>query len=161
MHSGKEAEKNDYGSKIQIKCHDPISRIDETLDGQKCANWETVDSFGIQLNTSVNFPPLRQPVTLPHLDEPEPPFTGMSSVYYSDFYRRGLPNDRSLRGEKGFMLTGKTFHRFEPIGVIWNDTYCRRITNEGSLGCFVETDIDIFQIAKKDFPENNCTGSGQ
>ena len=38
----------DYGTKIQIKCHKPIDRIDQTLDDQKCVNWEFMDSFGIK-----------------------------------------------------------------------------------------------------------------
>ena len=37
---------NDYGTRIQIKCHQKIERISQTLDGGKCVNWELVDSFG-------------------------------------------------------------------------------------------------------------------
>ena len=37
---------NDYGTRIQIKCHQKIERISQTLDGGKCVNWEFVDSFG-------------------------------------------------------------------------------------------------------------------
>ena len=68
--------------------------------------------------------------------------------------------DRSLTGEKGFLLANGTFNRFEPIGVTWNDSYCRRITNEGPLGCFVERNIRMFPIADLDDPRNNCSGSG-
>ena len=68
--------------------------------------------------------------------------------------------DRSLTGEKGFLLTNGTFNRFEPVGVTWNDSYCRRITNEGPLGCFVERDIRMFPIADLDDARNNCSGSG-
>ena len=39
---------NDYGTRIQIKCHQKIERISRTLDGVKCVNWEFMDSFGIQ-----------------------------------------------------------------------------------------------------------------
>ena len=67
--------------------------------------------------------------------------------------------DRSLTGEKGFLLANGTFNRFEPVGVTWNDSYCRRITNEGPLGCFVERDINMFPIADLDDPRNNCSGS--
>ena len=35
-----------YGSKIRFKCHQPISRINQTLDGEKCVNWQILDSFG-------------------------------------------------------------------------------------------------------------------
>ena len=38
---------NDYGTRIQIKCHQKIERISRTRDGVKCVNWELMDSFGI------------------------------------------------------------------------------------------------------------------
>ena len=65
-------------------------------------------------------------------------------------------NHRSLYGEKGFILKNGTYEPFEPIGITWNDIYCRRITNEGPSGCFVERDLS----ASADFnsQENNCTG---
>ena len=45
---------NDYGTRIQIKCHQKIERISQTLDGEKCVNWEFMDSFGIRsVNSSV------------------------------------------------------------------------------------------------------------
>ena len=44
---------NDYGTRIQIKCHQKIGRISRTLDGVKCVNWELMDSFGIDLYRSV------------------------------------------------------------------------------------------------------------
>ena len=63
---------------------------------------------------------------------------------------------RSLYGEKGFIFKNGTYERFEPIGITWNDTYCRRITKEGPSGCFVERN----SLASADFDsqENNCTG---
>ena len=61
--------------------------------------------------------------------------------------------------EKGFLLKNETFSRFEPVGVAWNDSYCRRITNEGPLGCFVERDINLFPIADINRSRNNCSGS--
>ena len=39
---------NDYGTRIQIKCYQKIERITQTLDAQKCVNWEFMDSFGIK-----------------------------------------------------------------------------------------------------------------
>ena len=65
-------------------------------------------------------------------------------------------NHRSLYGEKGFILKNGTFDRFEPIGIIWNDSYCRRITDSGPSGCFVERDLSA--SADFDRQENNCTG---
>ena len=39
---------NDYGSKIILKCNRPISRKEETRDGETCANWQYIDSFGVK-----------------------------------------------------------------------------------------------------------------
>ena len=63
---------------------------------------------------------------------------------------------RSLYGEKGFIFKNGTYERSEPIGIAWNDTYCRRIMKEGPSGCFVERN----SLASVDFDsqENNCTG---
>ena len=61
--------------------------------------------------------------------------------------------------EKGFLLKNETFSRFEPVGVAWNDSYCRRITNEGPSGCFVQRDINLFPIADIDHSRNYCSGS--
>ena len=45
---------NDYGTRIQIKCHQKIERISQTLVGERCVNWEFMDSFGIRsVNSSV------------------------------------------------------------------------------------------------------------
>ena len=61
--------------------------------------------------------------------------------------------------EKGFLLKNETFSRFEPVGMAWNDSYCRRITNGGPLGCFVQRDINLFPIADTNRSRNNCSGS--
>ena len=66
-------------------------------------------------------------------------------------------NHRSLYGEKGFVLKNGTFERFEPIGITWNDSYCRRIKDAGPSGCFVERDLSV--SADFDSQENNCTGT--
>ena len=65
-------------------------------------------------------------------------------------------NHRSLYGEKGFIFKNGTYERFEPIGITWNDSYCRKITDAGPSGCFVERDLS----ASPDFDnqENDCTG---
>ena len=73
-------------------------------------------------------------------------------------------NYRFLYEQKGYLLENGIFSRYEPIGVKWNDSFCRRIVNEGQPGCFVERDIDSHQI-NYDYDylydyqlENNCTG---
>ena len=43
---------NDYGTKIRIKCYRPMKRKDRTPDGERCANWQDVDSYGIRLDQS-------------------------------------------------------------------------------------------------------------
>ena len=63
---------------------------------------------------------------------------------------------RSLSGEKGFILKNGTYERFEPIGITWNDSYCRKITGTGPPGCFVERELSA--SADFDRQENNCTG---
>ena len=65
-------------------------------------------------------------------------------------------NHRYRDGDKGFILQNGTFKRFEPIGVTWDDAYCRRITDSGPSGCFVERDLS----ASTDFDhlDNFCTG---
>lgn len=45
----------DFGTIIRIKCYDKISRMEKTSDGEKCANWELVDSFGVRLDQSRYF----------------------------------------------------------------------------------------------------------
>ena len=57
-----------------------------------------------------------------------------------------IANDRFSFKGNGFLLENGTFSWFEPIGVTWNDSFCRRIVNHGQPGCFVERDIDLHQI---------------
>ena len=64
-------------------------------------------------------------------------------------------NHEPLYGEKGFLLKNGKFERFEPIGITWNDTYCRRIADAGPSGCFVKRDLSASDF---DNQENNCTG---
>ena len=42
----------DYGTKIQMKCYEPITRINQTVNGEKCVNWEIIDSFGLRANSN-------------------------------------------------------------------------------------------------------------
>ena len=181
---------NDFGTIIRIKCFDKISRMEQTSDGEKCANWEIIDSFGVLLDKRRDFEPegdnlmeLNQIFNglrnIENSDRNTEVFSDYKSFYdpvYSSFLQLTLTmslinlthgwenhvsiTDRSLTGEKGFLLTNGTFSRFEPVGVTWNDSYCRRITKSGRSGCFVERDINMFPIADLDDPRNNCSGSG-
>ena len=69
-----------------------------------------------------------------------------------------MPNDDYLFGEKGFILKNETLVRFQPIGVTWDDSYCRRITDSGPSGCFI--DHDFFAIRDSEFQEYNCSVKG-
>ena len=181
---------NDFGTIIRIKCYDKISRMKQTSDGETCANWDMIDSFGVLLDKRRHFEPdgdnlmeLNQIFNglrnIENSDRNIEVFSDYQSFYdpvYSSFLQSTLTmslinlthgwenhvsiTDRSLTGEKGFLLTNGTFSRFEPVGVTWNDSYCRRISNSGQSGCFVERDINMFPIADLDDPRNNCSGSG-
>ena len=43
-------EDSDYGTKLRIKCHQRIQRKDKSIDGELCANWDRIDSFGVGLD---------------------------------------------------------------------------------------------------------------
>ena len=48
---------DDYGTKIRIKCYLAMNRINRTSDGEQCANWQDIDSYGVrldQINSSDN-----------------------------------------------------------------------------------------------------------
>ena len=45
----------DFGTIIRIKCYDKIGRMALTSDGEKCANWDMVDSFGVRFDQSRYF----------------------------------------------------------------------------------------------------------
>ena len=40
----------DYGTKLRIKCQQRIQRKEKTIDGELCANWDRIDSFGVELD---------------------------------------------------------------------------------------------------------------
>ena len=77
------------------------------------------------------------------------------SVLYTWIKKYATVNHRSFYGEKGFIFKNGTYERFEPIGITWNDPYCRRITDAGPSGCFVERNLS----ASADFEnqENDCS----
>ena len=39
---------NDFGTKIQIQCHQPIQRLNINIDGQKCSNWAKLDRMAVR-----------------------------------------------------------------------------------------------------------------
>ena len=59
-------------------------------------------------------------------------------------------------GDKGFILKNETLARFQPIGITWNDSYCRRITDSGLSGCFIER--DLLTVPDLDVQEYNYSG---
>ena len=80
---------NDFGSKIQVKCHTKITRQEFTSEGEKCQNWEKIDSLGVQF-VPMTPPPLYDPYTNfydshanvydPYIPSPEP------SYFFKNFY---------------------------------------------------------------------------
>ena len=87
--------------------------------------------------------------------------TSRWTVYNSEKVTRWLKkyatvNHQSQKGKNGFILKNGTFQRFESIGISWNDSYCRKVTDTGPSGCFVERDIST--ITDFDYQANNCTG---
>ena len=74
---------NDFGSRIRVKCHTKITRLEFTSEGEKCQNWENIDSLGVQL-VPMTPPPLYDPYANfydphanlydPFIPSPEPSF---------------------------------------------------------------------------------------
>ena len=50
MFYSSEYEDSDYGTKLKFKCQQRIQRKEKTIDGELCANWDRIDSFGVQLD---------------------------------------------------------------------------------------------------------------
>ena len=147
---------SDYGSKIQIKCSQPLHRINMTLDGEKCVNWRTVDSFGVQF-TNFSYMPLIEPSF--YLPNPKPPSKSDHFSFSPPVHMFPWTHHMTHEfGGKGFLLKDEIFYRFEPNGVTWNDSYCRKIVDKGQPGCFVERDINLFPINFGWHPHHNCTG---
>ena len=59
---------------------------------------------------------------------------------------------------RGFILFEGTYFRYKPIGMHWNDTFCRRIEKNGPTGCFIETNLNSTLIHQANHPENSCAG---
>ena len=58
---------NDYGSKIRLKCHEPITRKDFTLKNEKCSDWTDIDSLGVELVPRVKLG-MAEPTGIPFQD---------------------------------------------------------------------------------------------
>ena len=149
---------NDFGTKIRIKCHRQIIRKDYTLNNEKCSNWELIDGFGVRLPESIYQSDSYENFYDPPQWNSRDPTEGLPINSYLDEWLKkyATVNHRSLAGENGFILKNATLSRFEPIGITWNDSYCRRLTEKGPSGCFVERDLST--IPNFNHKENNCTG---
>ena len=142
------------GIRVRIKCHQPIKRKEKTLQDELCSNWESIDSFGVYFKDSTC-----------HADDCEKfyddPWSWIDKSWrYEPLHplrnERYTVNNRSLDDEKGFILKHGNFERFAPIGVTWNDSYCRRITDSVTSGCFVKRDLST--IINFNLQKNNCSG---
>ena len=51
---------NDFGSRIRVKCHKKLTRLEFTSEGEKCQNWENIDSLGVQFSPMTP-PPVYDP----------------------------------------------------------------------------------------------------
>ena len=40
----------------------------------------------------------------------------------------------------GYLWNGYDYEQFKPIGMFWNDSFCRNIEPERNFGCYVEVD---------------------
>ena len=123
-----------------------------TLDGEKCTNWDDMDSFGVRLADDYM------------INQTESNYTNFYDselLEYPGWHRDHVTmHYRSIIEEKGFLFENGLFERYESIGVTWNDNFCRRIKKDGPAGCFVERAVETYLIAGFNYPENNCTGYG-
>ena len=125
--------------------------MDITLDGEKCTNWDYMDSFGVRLANDYMANQTESNYTNFYWYDPEwLEFQGWHKDHVTMHYR-------SIIEEKGFLFQNGLFERYESIGVTWNDTFCRRIKQDGLSGCFVEREVESFAIADFQNPENNCS----
>ena len=139
----------DYGTKLRIKCHQRIQRKEKTIDGELCTKWDRIDSFGVKLDFDDS---------IHHTNGYEKYYNDPKTFWSGEAWlqKHATVNHRSLYGENGLLLKNGTYERFEPIGITWHDSYCRRLTDAGPSGCFVER--DFAPSAYFDSQENNCTG---
>ena len=107
---------SDYGTRIQIKCHKPLTRQHQTRGGQACVNWKTLDSLVAQLDKY------------------------SSLINIQDY-------ENHYHGEHHWVNP-------ETIGITWNDSYCRSITDSLATGCFVKRSINGSKMT------DDCSGLG-
>ena len=164
----------DFGTRIRMKCHQQIQRIAKTIEGELCTNWKQIDSFGVRLDFDDSiYHTDRYKDFYGEISGDGWEWSGTGLRYNVRRYKSHLTvykaekenfwvdkyvtvNHRSLYGEKGFILKNGIFERFESIGITWNDSYCRRITDLGPSGCFVERELST--TTDFNYQENNCTG---
>ena len=156
---------HDFGSRIKLKCHQSIQRKEKTIEGESCTNWELIDRLGIPLPKGSK---RNDDLLWHHLDDPNYPFyenlKGCPGNVFSStrcVFKYTIIKYTTVpyhHGKRGFILKNGTFERFEPIGITWNDSYCRRISNAGPSGCFVKRDLS--KILNFDYEGNNCNGPG-
>ena len=144
-----------FGTRIRFKCDKPIQRTATTLEGELCTNWDLIDSFGVGLYFNRHTDRYGK-----FYDDPSGPwwmpYNSEELYRYRWLIKYATVDNRSPDGKKGFILNNGTFERFEPIGITWNDSYCRRIKDAGPSGCFVERNLST--ILDFNYQENNCTG---
>ena len=75
------------------------------------------------------------------------------SDWYEPKWTYGEMGWYQMYGEIGFILKNETLVRFQPVGVTWDDSYCRSITDSGPSGCFIERDSYFENITDFDFQE--------
>ena len=54
----------------------------------------------------------------------------------------------------GYLWNGYDYEQFKPIGMFWNDNFCRNIEPERNFGCYVEVEnINKGEKSECDFSE--------
>ena len=127
-----------------------------TLSGEKCTNWDYMDSFGVRLADDYMINQTESNYTNFYLFSPE--WLDKDELRWHQYHV--TMHDRSVIEEKGFLFQNGLFERYESIGVTWNDNFCRRIKKDGPAGCFVEREVETHLIADFNYPENDCSGWG-
>ena len=82
-------------------------------------------------------------------------------TWYND-HVKAIDNNATMNYNEflrlGFLYENGNFVRYEPVGITWNDNFCRKLTSYGSSGCYVKRLINISQIIDMNHPMNNCSG---
>ena len=142
---------DDVAIEIEFKCHQPIERKSESINQTKCSNWNFVNSFGLwsDANTDDDL-----------YDFFMENYRWYDDVYvdddafgsnYLDFYpKQGWENYQYIhhssnhvkqKKNRGFILHGNNYIQYEPLGINWNDSFCRRLNSSELSYCYVENNI--------------------